>query len=136
MTVWVASLAALLASIVVGRNTEIKIKFTWWGALILTIPSLIMFSVVLGLNQYLWIGSLLEWLLLIVAIPYIAYILMMIVVPDSVELHSKKLWAGLVFILILINLISYLVGQYNYYFVTCEDFEKAGDALPLNCWKP
>ena len=36
---------------------------------------------------------------------------------------------------ILGYLVSYTVGAYNYAFLTCDEFEIAGDIASKNCWE-
>ena len=35
----------------------------------------------------------------------------------------------------ILNVLSYLVGVFNYTFLTCDHFIIAGDVAPENCWR-
>ena len=134
LVIWVASLAALLGSVIIGKTEDNENYFTWWGSLLLLVPTLLMFSTLLGIDSYPVIKDSLEWILLVGALPYIGFILISIVVPETMEIKSRKLQIWLVVCIILINGTSYFVGFNNDYFFTCDEFKVAGDTPPLNCW--
>ena len=134
LVIWIASLAALLGSLIIGRTEDDENYFTWWGATLLLVPTLLMFSTVVGIDDLPVVKDTLEWVLLVAALPYIGYILISIVVPETMEIKTRKLQIWLVICIILINGASYFTGYHNQYFFTCEDFKIAGDTPPHNCW--
>ena len=134
LVIWVASVAALLGSIIIGRTENNENYFTWWGSILLLVPTLLMFSTILGIDELPAFKDTLEWILLIGALPYIGFILISIVVPETMEIKSRKLQFWLVICIILINGASYFIGYNNEYFFTCEEFRIAGDTPPDNCW--
>ena len=136
LSIWFVSLASLVAIFVVGRTADGTRYLTWWGTLLFSLPTVVMTSAIWSTTpqalSYLA-------LLLLPAIPYTAYILVSVAVPEAAELHSKRLFRWLVVIVIVIvvfvNGVSFLVGKYNFAFMTCVDFSIAGDHLPENCWR-
>lgn len=131
LTIWLASLAALIGVLVIRRTREGEVYLTWWGALLLLIPTLLMTSG-LWAQDVSWISDLLEWLLLL-SLPYMAYLLLGVAVPEAAELHDRRLIFWLAFSFVLLNTISYLIGANNSWFFTCDDFLIAGDEAPANC---
>ncbi len=134
-TVWAASLAALVAGGYSWLFQSGERHISWWGAILLLVPSIFVFWVVLGIENDSLIANLLELILLFGSTPYIAYILLSIVVPDAVSLKSKRDMIGLVACFLIVNGASYAIGANNAYFLTCEDFRVAGDSLPEGCWE-
>lgn len=131
LSIWFVSLAALGASFVVGRTADGTLYLTWWGTLLLSLPTVVMTSAIWSSNpEALPYFS----LLLLPAIPYTAYILVSVAVPEAAELHSKQLFRWLVAIVVIVNVVSFGVGKYNFAFMTCDDFTIAGDHLPASCW--
>ena len=133
LTIWIASLAALFASAVIGRTQEGETYFTWWGAVLLLLPSLLLTSALWYIHAP-WPADILEWALLL-SLPYIAYVLLVVSAQEAMELKDSRLIMWLIFGFVLLNSISYLAGLFNYNFLTCGDFTIAGDEAPLNCWK-
>ncbi len=136
LTIWIVSLAALIAATIIWQTDDGEVYFTWWGALLLLIPSMLMFSEFLGLTHNSTLISALEWFLLLAAIPYVGYILLSVAAPDTMELHSPKFILGLATCITLINAASFGIGFYNAYFFSCDDFIRAGDEAPNGCGSP
>ncbi|WP_108816860.1 hypothetical protein [Loktanella sp. Alg231-35] len=132
LTIWVASLAALFAGAVIGKTTEGEAYFTWWGLLLLLIPTL-------SLSSGYWsqsapvIASLAEWGILL-SLPYIAYILLTVSTQEAFDIQDKRLIFWVVVGFLGLNTLSYAAGVFNYTFLTCDDFIVAGDQAPNNCW--
>jgi len=135
LTVWVISIAALIAAAIIGHTNDGEVYFRWWGALLLLLPSAIMFSALLGLTGNFILIEVFEWLLLLVAIPYVGYVLLAVAAPETMELHSIKFKIGLAACIIFVNVSSIAVGHFNAYFFSCDDFIRAGDEAPKGCWR-
>ena len=132
LTIWIASVAALFGCVVIGRTQDGEVYATWWGLLLLLLPSLLMTSV-LWEDMMPWLVSPLEWTSLL-SIPYIAYILVSVAAREALELQDRRLVFWLVVGLVFLNALSYIAGHYNAVFMTCDDFTRAGDEAPHNCW--
>ena len=133
LTIWIASLAALLAGAVIGKTSDGETYFTWWGCALLLIPTM-------SLTSAFWSETLpflvpvFDWGILL-SLPYIAYILLMVSAQDALELKDNRLIIWLIVGFICLNLLSFTAGVYNYVFLTCDDFTTAGDEAPSNCWR-
>ena len=134
LTVWFVSLAAFFANLVVGQTKEGEKYFTWWGSALLFIPSVLLFSEVLGIAKFPMLILSLEWILLLGSIPYIGFILLHVAVPDAIEFQTQRLNRYLILIVVSINIASFLVGYFNAYFFECDDFIRSGDQMPKGCW--
>lgn len=89
LTIWIASVAALFGCMVIGRTEDGEVYATWWGVLLLLVPSLLMTSV-LWTDMVPWLVSPLEWASLFSS-PYIAYVLVSVSARDALELHDRRL---------------------------------------------
>ncbi|WP_371170834.1 hypothetical protein [Aliiroseovarius sp. 2305UL8-7] len=134
LAIWFVSITALIASFVLGRNIDTGRYLTWWGVVLMLLPTVVMTAAIWS-PDVSSLQTILPWLL-VPSIPYIAYILFSVAAPEAVELHDRRLFYWLIAILLLVNVISYFVGAFNYAFLSCEDFIVAGDEAPSNCWKP
>ena len=65
--------------------------------------------------------------------PFAVYLAVKVVNPDLLNLQGWKPKAGIVAISLLFIVAGYLVGEHNYLFLNCSDFEVAGNMLPVNC---
>ena len=132
LTIWIASLAALFAGIVIGRTDEGEAYFTWWGSLLLLVPTCSLTSVFWS-EAAPFLVPLLDWGILL-SLPYIAYILLMVSAQEALELRDRRLIVWLVIGFLCLNTLSYAAGVFNYAFLTCQDFVIAGDQAPVDCW--
>lgn len=53
--------------------------------------------------------------------------------PDYFTLPGRRIKAAVVATVAVIAVAGYLVGRYNYRFLTCEEFEITGEHPPANC---
>ena len=65
--------------------------------------------------------------------PFAVYLVAKVVNPDLLNLGGWKPKAGILAIALLFIVAGYLIGGYNYLFLSCNDFELAGNMLPDNC---
>lgn len=117
IVIWVASVSALLATFVIGRTSDGEQYVSISGTALLSIPTIwflceIFFyqyedGVIGWLRFFLTLGS------LVVALPYVLYLLLVSAVPDIAEIRHKRLWIGLVGIVSLIAVVGYTVGHYK-----------------------
>lgn len=132
LTIWIVSVAALFGSLVIGRTEDGEVYTTWWGVLLLLLPSLLMTSV-LWAEVMPWLVTALEWATLL-SIPYIAYILVSVSAREALEIQDSRLLIWLIVGFVVLNALCYLAGHYNAVFMTCDDFLRAGDEAPPTCW--
>lgn len=133
LTIWIVSVAALFGSLVIGRTEDGEVYATWWGMVLLLLPSLLMTSV-LWADAVPWLVTPLEWGTLL-SIPYIAFILVSVSAREALEIQDRRLFVWLVIGFVSLNLLSYVAGLNNAAFMTCDDFVRAGDEAPSTCWE-
>ncbi len=138
--VWVAATVALVASLFVPPVDALPAIVSWRGRILLLVPTL--WLIVEAINNTEALGGVWAWGHWVVAIitagitmPYIIYVLVLVVVPDVDRLQHRKLRIALVSIAAMIALSGYLIGSNHHVFLSCEDFKVAGDDIPDNCRK-
>ena len=136
MIVWVVSIAALIAGVTIGETEEGERFLSWWGAILLILPSFLMFAQFMGIKQDSILIDIADWGVLLATVPYVGYILLSVTTPEAMELRTPKLIAALIACFVTVNAFSFGVGAHNSYFMTCDDFTRAGDQAPLGCWVP
>ena len=65
--------------------------------------------------------------------PVVLWVVARLLAPDYFVLPGRRVKIALLVIVATVALIGYLVGRYNYHFLTCEEFLVAGDNAPTNC---
>ena len=125
-------MAALFAGIIIGKTEDDEAYFTWWGCILLLIPTLSLTSVLWSETAPILV-PVLDWGILL-SLPYIAYVLLMVSAQEALELNDKRLIVWLAIGFICLNSLSYMAGVFNYIFLTCDDFVIAGDEAPASCW--
>ena len=137
-TIWVASGVALIASFFIAPIKDKEVRMSWRGRFVLAAPTawiLVSLSVERSIEAALSNDILLALGLLVglVSLPYTLYVVVLVVTPDLVQLESRKLKLGLVAIVLTVALLGFLVGRFNDYFLTCNDFLISGNAAPDRC---
>ncbi|MEM7801608.1 MAG: hypothetical protein AAF633_20600 [Chloroflexota bacterium] len=130
---WVSSIAVLLVALFVPKGDRFTTK---WGILALTMPTIwFVINALIPVVTQSWI-DLLVWFLALAAfvltIPFILYILFQLVESDAWDL-SPAYRNRLIAIVAIVAILGYLVGSNHTYFVSCEQFNVAGDFSPANC---
>ena len=133
--IWIACTALLLASLILPVS---KRPISKKGMLALAFPTfwLIVQVIDTKLPEYTSIDILILVISVavnIMCLPYIAYVLISILQPEAMELHSRKLIFGLIGIALIVGTVGFLVGVHHNIFLTCEDFKLSGNDIPPNC---
>lgn len=71
--------------------------------------------------------------LTVASLPFTLVAVARILSPDYFALPARRLKAASVAIIVLIGVTGFLVGQFNYEFTTCHEYDIAGDDEPSNC---
>lgn len=136
-SIWVASTAAFLASLFVSRPNDEPL-LSWRGRFVMLLPTawllLMLFTEPPAQDQA--IEGLVFWAtisVVLVALPYTLYVVVLVITPDLVDLKDRKLFYALAGIVLSIGVIGYSVGAKNELFVTCYDFRVSGNDLPPRC---
>jgi|GEM_PF-6768229 len=136
LMIWVASFAVLLAIPFAYKNQEGEKLFSPISIIILLMPTCWFALEILAYynksaDAYNTIRTGLTLVTICLSLPYILYMVLQSALPEIAEIHHPKLWFGLCLIALIIAAAGYYAGSYNYYFMTCEDFD---GSKPKNCW--
>ena len=138
LPVWAVSLAVLLA--VLSLPPEER-PIGRWGLFALAAPTLwIVLSILSNIKaNWSWVDNAVYLTSIVVLgfiLPYTAYLIISITQSEALEITPNRLLYYLVGIALLVGIVSYLLGVYNYYLLTCDDFIIAGYSNPENCYVP
>lgn len=70
---------------------------------------------------------------MILASPATLWVVARLLAPEYFVLPGRRIKVGLMLIVVVVAVMGYLVGRYNYRLLTCEEFLVAGDDAPKNC---
>lgn len=135
LLIWMASIVALLASVFVGKTSDGERYFTWWGAVLLGMPTAWFFSLGMGLQDTSWVSILMVTFSVLVSFPYILWVTMTAAIPDTLKVRSPRLIIGFLVIILCVAALSYTTGYYHPLIMSCSDFTVSGDFAPANCTK-
>lgn len=135
LTIWAASTAAMLASLFWPREDSI---ISWWHRFVLATPSFWFLVAWMDLNMVRFsiadeIAFGVSLMILFVCVPYTVILLLSITNRELFELKTPHLRVGLVLIILFVYGIAFLVGSNHTVFLTCDEFEVAGDIVPTDC---
>jgi hypothetical protein len=69
----------------------------------------------------------------LVSSPLLLWVIARLLAPHYFTLPGRRLKIGVVLIVTAVALTAYLAGRFNYRFLTCEEFDVAGEMRPANC---
>ena len=134
-TLWVAATVVLLCVFLAGKAVHGVSRI---GMLALFSPTVwLILNVFASQFSLTWLNEILllsGLIIYAVSIPYILYVLFELAQSDFFRLtpyHRDRL----IGIVLFITVLGYLMGVFNQYFVSCEQFEIAGDQPPAECIK-
>lgn len=135
--IWVATTAAFLASLFVRRPDDQPL-LSWRGRFVMLLPTVWLLLVLVSdaPAQDQAATGLVFWVsiaVIVLALPYLLYVIVLVITPDLVGLKDRRLLAALAGIVLAIGLIGYGVGVRNELFVTCYEFQVSGNDLPPRC---
>lgn len=131
LTVWVIATVVFCASLV----TELPPR-TWPRRLLLLLPSLWLVAAWIdnaaGGDQPDRIAFALTLAVTVVAMPFVAWILITAINTEFVELPGRNKLAVIGVVAVFV-LVGYGVGARNDLLLNCDDFKVSGNDLPDNC---
>jgi hypothetical protein len=129
----VLSLVVLFGGLIMRR----QVPFPWWQLVVFGAPILV---IILQLaNPIRVIGPIAEDFSDVITVAYIVaapvglWIIARLLAPQFFTLPDRRAKVGVVAIMVAIAAIGFLVGKYNNQFLTCGDFQVAGEEQPANC---
>jgi hypothetical protein len=131
LTVWVIATIVFVASIVSDLPPG-----TWGRRLVLLLPSLWLLSAWIDNSADTTnserIAFVLTLVVTVIAMPFVAWILVTAINTDFVELPSKNKAAVIAAVGIFV-IIGFGLGARNDLLLNCDDFKISGNDLPENC---
>lgn len=72
-------------------------------------------------------------ILMLAVLPVVVWVVARLAAPQYFILPDRRAKIAVIGIVAVVALIGYAVGRFNDRFLTCEDFQVAGDAQPKGC---
>jgi hypothetical protein len=129
----VLSSVLLLGTIVLRRDITVRP----WTRAILAVPLIwILSRLISPLGRSTHAGHVLDITLItvvVICVPFTLWAAARIVAPDYFELPDRRFKVAAVSIVIVVALTALMVGQFNFRFTSCHDYDISGDNTPANC---
>lgn len=137
-TVLVTSSVALVGTLAAPRGSVVR---SWWSRLLLAAPAAWVIAAVTFTNSVSAAATeplfgAFALTIAVTSVPYTVVLLARILTPGIDEIRGPRPVVALVVLVVVVAFAGWLVGRYNYHFLTCQDFTVAGDDLPSNCAQP
>ncbi|MEW1635895.1 hypothetical protein AB0469_17675 [Streptomyces sp. NPDC093801] len=131
LTLWAVATTVLLSGVLLRSRGGLP----WGGWVALSLPSVwIVLAIVAPKSSGFPYLHYFEVALTLVGAPVLAWLLTRILVPDYGALPLIQR-LGAVGITIVIGVLAFLMGKFNYLFLTCADFDVSSNNEPADCAK-
>ena len=138
LEIWAISVAALLAGLLVDRKRE-KDVLSRLDALLLSLPSLWLISTMLRFEDggafMRFLNDMLMFATAFFSVPHIIRIVLPILMPEVAAVRGMRQTLNLALLTAVVAAASFTVGYRNDLFMSCADFQVAGNEQPTNCRK-
>jgi len=133
--VWSITLALLIIFIIIPKRVLPVPRSLWVATAIPTLWLLVGLANRAAPDEILFRHALtiLGFLAVIVCFPYVVYVITSAIYPDFTKMDRAAPKVGIVLVIGTMVLMGYLVGSHHEHFLTCEDFEIAGQHVPADC---
>lgn len=137
--IWVTATVALVASLFVPPLDALPAFMSWRGRFVLALPSVWIMIAFIGNGEPGGnsTAAAIEWLLtiatVVLTLPYLLYVLILVIVPDIEQIKSTRLLFAMISITIAIACAGYGIGRNHPSFLTCYDFKVSDSDIPQNC---
>ena len=137
--VWLASTVALVASLFVPPEPDLPRLIPWRGRFFLALPSVWLIWVAVAgpgggdagpQDGFAWFLAI---VVVLVTLPYLLYVMILVVVPDIDQLRDARLKLAIVAITAGAAVAGFAIGTHHPRFLTCYDFKVSGSDVPENC---
>jgi hypothetical protein len=130
----VLSTALLLGTIVLHREISVRP----WTRAVLSVPLVWLAMRLIApfgrTSQAAHILDLTLITIMLVSVPFTLWAAARIVAPEYFELPDRRFRVAVATIVVIVGVTALLVGQFNFRFTTCHEYDVAGDNPPTNCW--
>jgi len=135
--VWSISLALLLIFVIIPKKVLPVPPTLWFATAIPTLWLLVGLANRAAPDEILVRHALtiLGFLAVLVCFPYIVFVITSVIYPDFTRMNRNAPKVGILIVIGVMVLAGYLVGSHHDFFLTCEDFEIAGQHIPADCSK-
>ncbi|MET7513216.1 hypothetical protein ABZS88_07015 [Streptomyces sp. NPDC005480] len=129
MALWAVATAVLLSGLVSDRRAAVP----WSNRIALLLPTLwIVVGMVAPTGSSFHYIHYFEVVITVVSAPYLTWLLTKILLSDYDELPAVRRFEA-VGITVAIGVLAFLLGKFNYLFLTCADFNESGNNTPPGC---
>ncbi|MFG3016811.1 hypothetical protein ACGFZB_41475 [Streptomyces cinerochromogenes] len=129
LALWAVATAVLLSGAMIRKRSAVP----WGGWIALTLPSVwIVLAIVAPRTHGFPYLHYLEVVLTLVGAPMLAWLLTRILLPDYAALRGRER-LGAVGVTLVVGVLAFLLGKFNYVFLTCADFDVSGNNVPAHC---
>ncbi|KOV96069.1 hypothetical protein [Streptomyces sp. NRRL B-3648] len=129
LALWAVATAVLLSGALLGRRGALP----WGGWLALSLPSVwIVLAIVAPRTQGFSYLHYFEAALTLVGAPMLTWLLSRVLLPDYAALPVSERW-GAVAVTLVVGVLAFLLGKFNYLFLGCADFDVSGNNTPAHC---
>ncbi|MFG2121598.1 hypothetical protein [Streptomyces sp. NPDC048710] len=126
---WAVATAVLLSGVVLRNRGALP----WGGWIALSLPSVwIALAIVAPRGHGFPYLHYFEVVLTLLGAPMLTWLLARILVTDYEALPVFQR-LGAVAVTVLIGVLAFLLGKFNYLFLTCSDFDVSGNNTPVGC---
>jgi hypothetical protein len=130
--IWVAATAVLVACLLLPKHVSPIPRI---NLLLMALPTLWFLVTAIdhqtdtNLNGLIIAIGLLVYF---IGLPYTLWVVFSLTHSDLVQL-PRLLAMKVGTFLVIVGVVGYLVGSFNFFFLTCEDFKTSGSDTPANC---
>ncbi|WP_157858066.1 hypothetical protein [Streptomyces durhamensis] len=129
LALWAAATAVLLAGLAFRRRGALP----WGGWVALSLPSVwVVLAIAAPKTHGFPYLHYFEAVLTLVGAPMLTWLLSWILVPDYAALPVLQR-LGAVAATVVVGILAFLLGKFNYLFLTCADFDVSGNNSPAHC---
>ncbi|MEU6587824.1 hypothetical protein ABZ923_01060 [Streptomyces sp. NPDC046881] len=129
LALWAVTTAVLLSGAVLRRRGALP----WGGWLALALPSVwIGLAIVAPRADGFHYLHYFEVVLTLVCAPMLTWLLSRLFLPDysALPVHARL---GAVAVTLVAGLLAFLLGKFNFLFLSCADFDMSGNNTPAHC---
>ena len=133
--VWSITLALLIIFIIIPKRLLPVPPLLWVATAIPTLWLLVGLANRAAPDEFLFrhTVTILGFVAVLVCFPYVVYVIASVIYPDFTKMDRAAPKFGIVLVISIMVLAGYLVGSNHEHFLTCDDFDIAGQHVPDGC---